>query len=48
MTTYRIKFALVLLSICSSARAEETRIDFAKQITPIFASALHTLPFAGE
>ena len=29
--------ALVLLVICSSARAEETRIDFAKQIAPIFA-----------
>jgi len=37
MTTHRMKFALVLLSICSSARAEETRIDFAKQIAPIFA-----------
>ncbi|MDG1894502.1 MAG: DUF1549 domain-containing protein [Fuerstiella sp.] len=37
MTVHRMSFALVFLAICSSSRAEETRVDFEKQIAPIFA-----------
>ena len=37
MTKHRVRLALVFLAICSSSRAEETRVDFEKQVAPIFA-----------
>ena len=37
MTAHRIVLAVLLLSICSSSRAQQTHIDFEKQVAPIFA-----------
>ena len=37
MTARRNVFALFVLSICTSGRADERQVDFEKQIAPIFA-----------